>query len=106
MPNLHGNFSAKTVTETVVNVPGNAWSALPTTAQVGRNYMEVLNKGENKLYLSFDNVDSNGATRAVVDRGAIGGGETRGLPIQDNLTLFGRSDPNVGGTRVIVTEYR
>ena len=102
----YGNFSAKTVAETRVDVPGNAWQLLPTTNLVDRHYVEVFNKGENKLYLSFDNVDSDGTIRSVKDRGAIGGGEIKGFPIQDNLTLFGRSDPNVGGTRVIVTEYR
>lgn len=98
MASLHGNFSAKTVTETVVEVTTGAWTALPTTAQVGRNLLEVYNKGENKMYLSFDN------TATIKNRAAIGGGELRIFPVQDNLTLYGRSQG--GGTRVIVTEYR
>lgn len=98
MANLNGNFSAKTVTETVVEVTSGAWTALPTTAQTGRNLLEVYNKGENKLYLSFDN------TATIKQRAAIGGGEVRIFPVQDNVTLYGRSQG--GGTRVIVTEYR
>ena len=95
---LYGNFSAKTATETVIGVGTDAWTALPTTALMGRNLVEVYNKGENKLYLSFDN------TTIIKYRAAIGGGEMRIFPIQDNLTLYGRSQG--GGTRVIVTEYR
>lgn len=94
----HGNFSAKTVAESVVNVPANAWTALPTTALAGRQYIEVYNKGENKLYLSFDD------TTIIKYRAAIAGGTLRGFPVQDNLTLYGRSQG--GSTRVIVTEYR
>lgn len=98
---LHGNsFSARSVTETAVNAKGNAWTALPTTAMTGRGYIEVYNKGEHKLYLSFDN------TAAVQHRSAIGGGEMKGFAIQDNLTLYGRGDPNGGSVRVIVTEYK
>ena len=98
MPNLHGNFSAKTATETVVNVPANTWTALPTTAASNRNLVEVYNKGENKLYLSFDN------TVTVKFRSAIGGAEFKMFPIQDNLILYGRSQG--GSTRVIITEYK
>lgn len=98
MPNLHGNFSARTVTETVVEVVSGSWSALPTTAQTGRNLVEVYNKGENKLYLSFDNAAT------LKQRVAIGGAEFKIFPIQDNVTLYGRSQG--GGTRVIVNEYR
>lgn len=98
MSNSYGNFSAKTVTETVVNVTTDSWTALPTTAMSGRQLVEVYNKGENKLYLSYD------SSATVKQRAAIGGGEIRILPIQDNLTLYGRSQG--GGTRVIITEYR
>lgn len=98
MANLYGNFSAKTTIETVINVPANAWVALPTTAMSNRNLVEVYNKGENKLYLSFDN------TTIVKFRSAIGGAEFKMFPIQDNVTLYGRSQG--GSTRVIVTEYR
>lgn len=99
MPALHGNiFSARSVTETVVNVPPNEWVGLPTTAMSGRAQVEVYNKGENKLYLSFD------STTIIKYRAAIGGGEVRIFPIQDNLTLYGRSQG--GSTRVIVTEYK
>ena len=98
MATLYGNFSAKTEEETVVEVTSGAWSALPTTALAGRNLVEVYNKGENKLYLSFDN------TATLKQRSAIGGAEFKIFPIQDNLTLYGRSQG--GGTRVIVTEYR
>ena len=94
----YGNFSAKTVTETVVGVGTGAWTALPTTAQAGRTLLEVYIKGENKLYLSFDN------TTIIKYRAAIGGGEVRIFPVQENVTLYGRSQG--GGTRVIVTEYR
>ena len=93
-----GNFSAKTVVETKVDVATGSWTALPTTALSGRNLVEVYNKGENKLYLSFDN------TATLKNRAAIGGGEIRIFPIQDNLILYGQ--PQGGGTRVIVTEYR
>jgi len=99
MANIYGNFSAKTVAETAVNCPNNTWTALPTTALSGRNYMEVYNKGEHKLYLSFDD------SAVVQHRTALGGGEMRGLPVQDNLTLYGRSGGS-GSTRVIVTEYK
>ena len=98
MAQYYGNFSAKTAQETVVEVQTGGWSALPTTALEARNLVEVYNKGENKLYLSFDN------TAIIKYRAAIGGGETKIFPIQDNLTLYGRSQG--GGTRVIVTEYR
>lgn len=98
MAGVYGNFSAKTTAETVVEVTTPTWSALPTTALTGRNLVEVYNKGENKLYLSFDN------TATLKQRAAIGGGEFKIFPIQDNVTLYGRSQG--GGTRVIVTEYR
>ena len=98
MANLYGNFSFKTVQETVVNLGSGAWTALPTTALTGRNLLEVYNKGENKLYLSFDN------TAAIKQRDAIGNAELRIFPVQDNLTLYGRT--GTGGTRVIVREYR
>ena len=94
---LYGNFSAKTTQETKVDLAAS-WTALPTTALSGRNLVEVYNKGENKLYLSFDN------TAAIKDRYAIGGAEFKIFPIQDNVTLYGRTQS--GGTRVIVTEYR
>ena len=98
MPDLHGNFSAKSVTETVLNVSSNTWTALPTTAKSGRALVEVYNKGEYKLYLSFDN------TADIRHRGAIGSGEMRIYPIQDNITLYARS--NAGSDRVIVTEFK
>ncbi len=98
MATLYGNFSAKTVTETVLNVPANAWTALPTTAMTDRALIEVYNEGENKLYLSFDD------TAIIKNRAAIGGAEFRMFPIQSNLTIYGRSQG--GSTRVIITEYR
>ena len=98
MPNLHGNFSAKSVTETTMNVPSNAWIALPLTATSGRSLVEVWNKGETKLYFSFDN------TAAIQNRAAIGSGSFRIFPIQDNLILYGRS--HSGGTKAIVVEYK
>ena len=98
MADLYGNFSAKDVTETVVAVGTGAWTALPTTALTGRHLVEVYNKGENKLYLSFDN------TTIIKFRAAIDGAEFKIFPIQDNRTLYGRSQG--GGTRVIVSEYR
>ncbi|KKN59584.1 hypothetical protein LCGC14_0540470 [marine sediment metagenome] len=98
MPNLHGNFSAKTAVETVLNVPDNTWTALPTTAMGDRNLVEVFNKGENRLYFSFD------STTIIKFRSAIGTGEFKMFPIQDNLTLFARSQG--GSNRVIVTEYK
>lgn len=97
MPILHGNFSAKSVTETVINA-STTWTALPTTAMSGRALVEVANKGENKLYFSFDN------TAAIQHRFAIASGSFRIFPIQDNLVLYGRSQ--TGSTRVIVTEYK
>ena len=99
MSQLYGNFSAKTVAETVINCPNNTWTALPTTALAGRQYVEIYNKGEYKLYISFD------SSAAVQYRTAIGGGELRGIPIQDNLTLYGRSG-GTGSVRVIVTEFK
>src|SRR3990167_8182862 len=98
MPNLYGNFSARSEEETVVEVTSGSWIALPTTALAGRNLVEVYNKGENKLYLSFD------SSATLKQRAAIGGGEFKIFPIQDVITLYGRSQG--GGTRVIVTEYR
>ena len=95
---LYGNFSAKTVQETVVNLASGSWTALPTTALIGRHLLYVYNKGENKLYLSFDN------TAAIKQRDAIGNAEFEFFPVQDNLTLYGRTGS--GGTRVIVREYR
>ncbi len=97
MPILHGNFSARSVTETVINA-STTWTALPTTAMGDRVLIEVANKGENKLYFSFDN------TAAIQHRFAIGSGSFKIFPIQDNLTLYGRAQ--TGSTRVIVTEYK
>ena len=99
MPVLHGNiFSAKSVTETVLNVPANAWEALPTTAMSGRAQIEVHNKGETKLYFSFDN------SASIRNRDAIGSGSFRIFPIQDNIILYGRS--HSGGTKAIIREYK
>ena len=98
MAQSHGNFSAKTVTETMLDIPSTTWTALPTTAQTGRQVIEVYNKGTNKLYFSFD------SSATYKQRAAIGRGEFRIFPIQDNVTLYGR--PQGGGTRVVVTEYR
>ena len=95
----YGNFSAKTVTETMVNCPNNSWAALPTTAMAQRQVVEVYNKGEYKLYLSFD------SSAAIQHRSAIGSGELRIFPVQDNLTLYGRSG-GAGSVRVIVAEYK
>lgn len=94
----YGNFSAKHVLETVLNIAAGSWTALPTTPMAGRHLVEVYNKGENKLYLSFDN------TATIKNRTAIGSGEFRIFPIEDNVILYGR--PHTGGDRVIVTEYR
>lgn len=100
MPSLHGNiFSAKSVTESVVNVPNNTWTLLPTTAKSGRALVEVVNKGEHALYLSFDNSVS------IQSRAGIKTGMIRIYPIQDNLVLYGRSG-GAGSVRVIVTEYK
>jgi len=99
MSNIYGNFSAKTALETVLNVPNNTWTALPTIALTGRNYVEVLNKGEYDLYFSFT------SDAAVQHRIAVNTGILRGFPIQDNLTLYGRSG-GAGSVRVIVVEYR
>ena len=99
MANIYGNFSAKTVTETCLNVPNNAWTALPTTAMSNRNYVRVYNKGEHKLYFSFD------SSAAVQHRMAIGGGEMLDFPIQDSLTLYGRSG-GTGSVRAIIQEFK
>ena len=100
MPSLHGNiFSAKSVTETVINAPANAWVALPTTAMSGRALVEVVNKGEHALYLSFDN------SAVIPHRAGIKTGMIRIFPIQDNVILYGRSG-GAGSVRVIVTEYK
>jgi len=100
MPGLHGNtFSARSVTETAVNVPSNTWTPLPTTAKSGRALVEVVNKGEHSLYLSFDN------TAAIQHRAGIKTGMVRIYPIQDNLILYGKSG-GAGSVRVIVTEYK
>jgi len=98
MANLYGNFSAKTATESVLNVPANTWTLLPATAATGRVLVEVNNKGENKIYFSFDN------TAIIKNRFAIGSGETRIFPIQDTLLLYARA--HSGSSRVIVIEYR
>jgi len=99
MPNLHGNFSAKSVTETVLNVTPNAWLALPTTAMSDRALVEVTNKGEHALYLSFD------SDAIIKHRSGIKTGMTRIYPIQDNLILYGKSG-GAGSVRVVVTEYK
>lgn len=97
---LHGNaFSARSTTEIALNVPANAWTALPTTAMSGRALVEVTNKGEHALYLSFDN------TAVIQNRAGIKTGMVRIYPIQDNLILYGRSG-GAGSVRVIVTEYK
>ncbi len=98
MPQTYGNFSAKTVQETKVDVGTGAWVALPITALAGRNLIEVFNRGENDLYLTFDN------TKPVKECQAIARNTQKGFPVQANLTLFGRG--RQGGVRVIVTEYQ
>lgn len=99
MPNLHGNFSAKSATETVLNVTPNAWSALPATAMSGRALVEVTNKGEHALYLSFDD------DAVIKHRSGIKTGMTRIYPIQADLILYGRSG-GAGSVRVVITEYK
>lgn len=99
MANIYGNFSAKSITETCVNVPSNTWTALPTTAMGDRNYVRIYNKGEYKLYLSFD------SSAAVQHRMAIAGGDMIDFPIQDTLTLYGRSG-GTGSVRVIIQEFK
>lgn len=94
----YGNFSAKTVIETCLNVPAS-WTALPTTSMGQRQVLRVYNKGEHKLYLSFDNT-----VATIKYRMAIGSGEMLDFPIQDNLTLYGYSE--TGSNRVIVQEFK
>ena len=100
MANLYGNFSAKTVVETKVDIVQGTWTALPTTALAGRQLVEVYIKAptQRKVYFSFDNAET------LKNRAAIGGGEFRIFPIQDNLTLYAQS--HGGSARLIVTEYR
>src|SRR3990167_5406924 len=98
MAQYYGNFSAKTVQETKVDVGTGSWTALPTTALAGRGMIEVFNRAENTLYLSFS------STTAVKDAMAIGPGDSKAFPVQDNLTLYGRG--RQGGCRVVVFEYR
>ena len=98
MPILHGNFSAKSVTESVVLVVGGSWTALPTTAMDGRALIEVHNKGENKMYFSYS------STATLKQRWAIGTGSFKTFPIQDNVTLFGRTAG--GSSSAIITEYK
>lgn len=100
MPIKYGNFSARTVQETRVTAAATAWTALPTSALKGRALVEVYNKDNKKLYLSFDN------SAGVKERYALDTGESKAFPIQDTVTLYGRGDPNVGSCRVIVTEYK
>jgi len=99
MPGNYGNFSARYVVESVLNVPNNTWTALPTTAMSNRQLVEIYNKSEYKMYISYD------SSAAIQYRSAIGPGDTRIFPIQDNLTLYGRSG-GAGSVRLIVTEYR
>jgi len=94
----YGNFSAKTALDTCLNVPAS-WTPLPTTALEGRQMLRVYNKGEHKLYLSFDNT-----VASIKYRLAIGNGEMIDYPIQDNLTLYGYSE--TGSNRVIVQEFK
>ena len=97
MSNFYGNYAFKNVTETCLNVP-SSWTALPTTAMSKRQYLRVYNKGENKLYLSFDNT-----VASVKYRMAIGSGEMADYPVQENVTLYGYSTG--GSNRVIVQEF-
>ena len=98
MAQNYGNFSAKTVLETCLNIPAS-WTAMPTTALTHRQVLRVYNKGEHKLYLSFDNT-----VASIKYRMAIGSGEMIDFPIQDNLTLYGYSE--TGSDRVIITEFQ
>ena len=98
MPQFHGNFSAKSVVESVINVPTGSWTPIPTTAMEGRNLIEVHNKGENKIYFSFDN------SATLKSRWAIGTGSFKTFPIQANLVLYCRTAS--GSSKVIVTEYK
>ena len=99
MPNLHGNFSAKSATETVLNVTPNAWAALPTIPMGGRALVEVTNKGEHALYFSYD------SDAVIKHRAGIKTGMTRIFPIQEDLVLYGRSG-GAGSVRVVITEYK
>lgn len=94
----YGNFSAKTVVETCLNVPAS-WTALPTTAMENRQMLRIYNKGEHKLYLSFDN-----SVATIKYRMAIGNGEMIDYPVQSNLTLYGYSE--TGSNRVIIIEFK
>ena len=106
MANSYGNFSAKTVTHTCMNIPNNAWTAVPTTAMEHRQLLEVYVKDENKVYWTFAESATLAALVSYKEREALGGGEVRIFPVQDNLTLYLKSNPNTGSSKVVITEYK
>lgn len=96
MSSAYGNQCARRVTETKLDIT-TTWTALPTTAMTGRQWVEVFNRSSKKVFLSFSS-DSN-----VKFVKALGPGDYKIEPIGDSLTLYARTPS--GGARLIVTEY-
>ena len=97
MSGAYGNPIARRVTQQNVEIT-TAWTALPTTAKEGRQWIEIYNRSSKKIFLSVD--DSTANVKFVK---AIAGGDYKIEPIGDSLTLYARTA--AGGARVIVTEY-
>jgi len=97
MSGAYGNPTARNVTQTSVDAT-MTWTALPTTAMTGRQWVEIYNRGTRKLLISVN--DSSANVRLVK---AIAAGDYKIEPLGDSLTLYGRT--LTGSTRIIVTEY-
>lgn len=97
MASVYGNPTARNVTQQNVEIT-TSWTALPTTAMSGRQWIEIYNRSSKKVFLSVG--DSSANVRFVK---AIAGGDYKIEPIGDSLTLYARTAS--GGARIIVTEY-
>lgn len=97
MSSAYGNQIARRVTQQNVEIT-TSWTALPTTAMTGRQWIEIYNRSSKKVFLSVN--DSSANVRFVK---AIAGGDYKIEPIGDSLTLYARTAS--GGARIIVTEY-
>lgn len=97
MSGAYGNNIARNVTQGVVDV-STSWTAIPTTAMTGRQWVEIYNRSNKKVFLSVN--DSSANVRYVK---AINGADFKIEPIGDSLTLYGRTA--AGTARIVVTEY-
>jgi len=92
-----GQQKAQRVQETSLNI-GQEWTALQGTTVLPRRFaVEVYNRSNRKLFLSYSNTQNIRAAKA------LGGAEGKVEPAESALTLYGRAASST--IRVMVTEY-